>query len=209
MADIKHFAAPPGIKAPPLSFAARTGDLLFISGIPGFDANGNLPDGFEAQFANVVTSIKRILDATPSGVKNNADLTYDFITWYYSEEGAMGILAKTYAIVPPVESLYESPTWRNLPGPPSNTSVFADSIKFGAINPNPIPHAVQSIINKELRDAEDSVVLNGADPVQRLHLIELFKRLGADGRTVIVSSLTDRRASVRGEALAVAIGSCG
>ncbi|MEP7202392.1 MAG: ABC transporter ATP-binding protein [Ilumatobacteraceae bacterium] len=30
--------------------------------------------------------------------------------------------------------------------------------------------------------------LNGADPVQRLHLIDLFKRLGADGRTVIVSS---------------------
>jgi len=30
--------------------------------------------------------------------------------------------------------------------------------------------------------------LNGADPVQRLNLIALFKRLGADGRTVIVSS---------------------
>ena len=30
--------------------------------------------------------------------------------------------------------------------------------------------------------------LNGADPVQRLHLIDLFKRLGTDGRTVIVSS---------------------
>ncbi len=30
--------------------------------------------------------------------------------------------------------------------------------------------------------------LNGADPVQRLHLIELFRRLGAEGRTVIVSS---------------------
>ncbi len=30
--------------------------------------------------------------------------------------------------------------------------------------------------------------LNGADPVQRLHLIALFKKLGADGRTVIVSS---------------------
>ncbi|MEP7113614.1 MAG: ABC transporter ATP-binding protein [Ilumatobacteraceae bacterium] len=30
--------------------------------------------------------------------------------------------------------------------------------------------------------------LNGADPVQRLHLIALFKRLGTDGRTVIVSS---------------------
>jgi ABC-2 type transport system ATP-binding protein len=30
--------------------------------------------------------------------------------------------------------------------------------------------------------------LNGADPVQRVHLIELFKQLGAQGRTVIVSS---------------------
>jgi ABC-2 type transport system ATP-binding protein len=30
--------------------------------------------------------------------------------------------------------------------------------------------------------------LNGADPIQRLHLIQLFKRLGAEGRTVIVSS---------------------
>jgi ABC-2 type transport system ATP-binding protein len=30
--------------------------------------------------------------------------------------------------------------------------------------------------------------LNGADPVQRIQLIALFKRLGAEGRTVIVSS---------------------
>ena len=30
--------------------------------------------------------------------------------------------------------------------------------------------------------------LNGADPVQRVSLINLFRRLGADGRTVIVSS---------------------
>ncbi|MGH9223603.1 MAG: ABC transporter ATP-binding protein [Acidimicrobiales bacterium] len=30
--------------------------------------------------------------------------------------------------------------------------------------------------------------LNGADPVQRVNLITLFRRLGADGRTVIVSS---------------------
>jgi len=30
--------------------------------------------------------------------------------------------------------------------------------------------------------------LNGADPVQRLHLIALFKALGEEGRTVIVSS---------------------
>ena len=59
---IQHFAPPPHVKAPPLSFAARVGDLLFVSGIPGFDANGALPDGFDAQFANVVINIKRVLD---------------------------------------------------------------------------------------------------------------------------------------------------
>src|SRR3954451_20060399 len=59
---IKHFPPPPGVKAPPLSFAARTGDLLFVSGIPGFDDKGALPDSFEAQFGNVVVNIKRILD---------------------------------------------------------------------------------------------------------------------------------------------------
>ncbi|MBI5265479.1 MAG: RidA family protein [Bradyrhizobium sp.] len=60
--SIQHFAPPPNIKAPPLSFATRVGDLLFVSGIPGFDDRGALPDGFEAQFGNVVTNIKRVLD---------------------------------------------------------------------------------------------------------------------------------------------------
>ena len=62
MSAIKHFAPPPGIKSPPLSFAARTGDLLFVSGIPGFDDKGVLAEGFEAQFGFVVANIKRVLD---------------------------------------------------------------------------------------------------------------------------------------------------
>ncbi|MCP3464323.1 MULTISPECIES: RidA family protein [unclassified Bradyrhizobium] len=63
---IQHFPPPPHVKAPPLSFATRVADLLFISGIPGFDAHGALPEGFEAQFANVVINIKRVL--TEAGV---------------------------------------------------------------------------------------------------------------------------------------------
>jgi 2-iminobutanoate/2-iminopropanoate deaminase len=62
MPPIQHFAAPPGIKAPPLSFATRVGDLLFVSGIPGFDDNGALPDSFEAQFGFVVRNIGRVLE---------------------------------------------------------------------------------------------------------------------------------------------------
>jgi 2-iminobutanoate/2-iminopropanoate deaminase len=62
MAPIKHFAAPAGMTTPPLSFGARVGDLLFVSGIPGFDADGAIPDGFEAQFGFVVKNVKRVLD---------------------------------------------------------------------------------------------------------------------------------------------------
>lgn len=62
MPPTKHFPPPAGIKAPPLSFATRTGDLLFVSGIPGFDDNGTLPDSFEAQFGFVVKNIRRVLD---------------------------------------------------------------------------------------------------------------------------------------------------
>src|SRR5260370_16960725 len=62
MAPIKHFAAPAGMTTPPLSFATRVGDLLFVSGIPGFDENGKFPDTFEAQFGFVIRNIKHVLD---------------------------------------------------------------------------------------------------------------------------------------------------
>jgi len=46
-----HPPLPPATQhqIPALSFAARVGDLPFISGIPGFDDNGGLPDRFETQ----------------------------------------------------------------------------------------------------------------------------------------------------------------
>ena len=76
---IQHFAPPAGIKSPPLSFATRVGDLLFVSGIPGFDDKRVLPESFEAQFANVVTNIRRVLDEAGAGfqdfVKVNVLLT--------------------------------------------------------------------------------------------------------------------------------------
>jgi 2-iminobutanoate/2-iminopropanoate deaminase len=70
MPPIQYFAPPAGIKSPPLSFAARTGDLLFVSGIPGFDENGALPDSFEAQFGFVVRNIQRVLAEAGATLRN-------------------------------------------------------------------------------------------------------------------------------------------
>jgi enamine deaminase RidA (YjgF/YER057c/UK114 family) len=72
MAPIKHFPPPSGIKAPPLSFATRVGDLLFVSGIPGFDDKGALPEGFEAQFGFVIKNITRVLDEAGSSFRDLA-----------------------------------------------------------------------------------------------------------------------------------------
>lgn len=62
MPPIKHYAAPGSITPPPLSFATQVGELLFVSGIPGFDENGAYPPSFDAQFRFVVRNIKRVLD---------------------------------------------------------------------------------------------------------------------------------------------------
>ena len=59
---LTHFPPPPNIKAPPLSYATRVGDLLFVSGIPGFDGDGKLSDDFATQFGFVAATIKRILN---------------------------------------------------------------------------------------------------------------------------------------------------
>jgi enamine deaminase RidA (YjgF/YER057c/UK114 family) len=70
MPPIQHFAPPAGIKAPPLSFATRVGDLLFVSGIPGFDDKGALAEGFEAQFGFVVANIRRVLGEAGSSLRD-------------------------------------------------------------------------------------------------------------------------------------------
>jgi len=67
---IQHFAPPTHVKAPPLSFATRAGDLLFISGIPGFDDSGQLPATFEAQFGYVVVNFKRVLKEAGADIRD-------------------------------------------------------------------------------------------------------------------------------------------
>ena len=87
---IQHFAPPANIKAPPLSFATRAGDLLFISGIPGFDDQGALPESFEAQFGFVVRNIKRVLDE--AGVTFRDLVKLNVLLTRASDVAAMNVL---------------------------------------------------------------------------------------------------------------------
>lgn len=109
---------------------------------------------------------------TPQGEANNKELAYDYLNWFYSEDGGMKVLTSTYGTVPPVESLYNSPIWTDLPGPPYDNRVFAESIQFGAMNPTSIPADVQAVVDAELLKAEEAVVLNGADIAETLKAAE-------------------------------------
>jgi multiple sugar transport system substrate-binding protein len=101
------------------------------------------------------------LATTPQGEANNKALAYDFLTWFYAGDGGMKVLTSTYAVVPPVVALYDSPIWTQLPPPPANVKVFADSIAFGNENPTTIPADVQSVVDAELLKAEQEVTING------------------------------------------------
>lgn len=109
---------------------------------------------------------------TPQGMANNQELAYDYLNWFYSEDGGMKILAAGYGTVPPVEALYNSPIWTELPGPPYDNRVFAESIQYGAMNPTSIPADVQVVVDTELAKAEEAVVLNNVPVAEALKAAE-------------------------------------
>lgn len=73
MSRIEHFAPLGRFKTPPLSAATRLGDLLFISGTPGFHDDGRIDEGdFAAQFEQVVATLRAVLEAAGGSLRSIA-----------------------------------------------------------------------------------------------------------------------------------------
>lgn len=70
MAAIDYFPPEGRVKTPPLSSAARVGDLVFVSGTPGFREDGALDDDFGAQFDLVVTALQAVLARAGSSLRS-------------------------------------------------------------------------------------------------------------------------------------------
>ena len=55
MATVHYFASEGRFKTPPLSAATRIGDLVFVSGTPGYHDDGSIDEGdFGKQFDQAV-----------------------------------------------------------------------------------------------------------------------------------------------------------
>ena len=72
----------------------------------------------------------------------------------FTEEGFTRA-AESYAVVPPVTSLFDSDVWRGLPGPPYSNDVFVDLLDDAYTTPM-IPQFRQSWVNTALQDAVDN-----------------------------------------------------
>jgi 2-iminobutanoate/2-iminopropanoate deaminase len=71
MPSIEYFAVSPDLPAPPLSAAARVGDLLFVSGTPGYHAAGRIDDDdFGEQFDQAVVTLKQVLERGGSSMRS-------------------------------------------------------------------------------------------------------------------------------------------
>lgn len=69
-ADIEHFAPEGRTQFPPLSAATRLGELVFVSGTPGYHDDGRIDEGdFAAQFMQAAAVFCRTLDRAGSDVR--------------------------------------------------------------------------------------------------------------------------------------------
>ena len=100
------------------------------------------------------------LALTDAGMKNSK-VAFDFLNFFFAEDGGMKTMAATYSVMPPVVRLYDSPIWRALPPPPANNQAYVDAIPNGVPNPAGIPADAQGTIDTAMQQVVDGVLIGG------------------------------------------------
>ncbi|MGJ7496778.1 RidA family protein [Variovorax sp. RT4R15] len=71
MTTVQHLPSAGSFKTPPLSAAARIGDLLFVSGTPGYYPDGRIDEGdFGAQFDQAVAALREVLARSGASMRS-------------------------------------------------------------------------------------------------------------------------------------------
>ena len=61
MTALSHIASTGTFKVPPLSVAVRAGNMVFVSGTPGYHKDGRIDSEFGAQFDQAVVTLEEVL----------------------------------------------------------------------------------------------------------------------------------------------------
>lgn len=95
-----------------------------------------------------------------SAKAKNPDAAWAFLQFMYGEEG-MRIITSSYGSVPAMQRFYNSPFWRDLPGPPHHNSVFVDAFQYGTTPPR-IPFYSTGPFRQAVTDGVVAIVLGKA-----------------------------------------------
>jgi len=90
----------------------------------------------------------------------NPDAAWAFLQFMYGEEG-MRIITASYSSVPAMQRFYNSPFWRDLPGPPHHNAVFVDAFQYGTTPPR-IPFYSTGPFRQAVTDGIVATVLGKA-----------------------------------------------
>ncbi len=94
----------------------------------------------------------------------NPDAAWAFLEFMYGDQG-MRIMTASYGTVPAEKRYYNSPFWRDLPGPPYDNAVFVDSFKYG-ITPPRLPFYSTGEFREAVTNGLTAITLNQATPEQ-------------------------------------------
>ena len=87
----------------------------------------------------------------------NPDAAWKFLEFMYGDEGTK-IITSQYASVPAMKRYYNSPFWRELPGPPHSNSVFVDAFQYGTTPPR-LPFYSTGPFRQAVTDGITSITL--------------------------------------------------
>jgi multiple sugar transport system substrate-binding protein len=94
----------------------------------------------------------------------NPDAAWKFLEFMYGEEGTK-IITSSYAAVPAMKRFYDSPFWRDLPGPPHNNAVFVDAFQYGTTPPR-LPFYSTGPFRQAVTDGIVGITLGKSTPEQ-------------------------------------------
>ena len=69
MMALSHIASTGTFKVPPLSVAVRAGNMVFVSGTPGYHKDGRIDSEFGAQFDQAVVTLEEVLALAGSSMQ--------------------------------------------------------------------------------------------------------------------------------------------
>ena len=95
---------PPGVTpSPNLSPGIRVGDMLYVSGHVGTDANGNIAEGAEAQSRQVMANIRAVIEAAGGKMEDVCKITC-FLTSMDDYADYAKVRLETWPANPPASS---------------------------------------------------------------------------------------------------------